>query len=175
MKFFNFKRYLSATLLIVILFVFCSCQKDELYDLKKISKDIGLDITQGEQQTYSDTHGGFLGDGMTVAIFSFPDQSLVDEIASCEGWKPLPLTKNLTSLVYGMKTDHYVSGPYFNDEQGKAIIPEIINGYYYFYDRQAETANKYSDDEVLSRHSMNLTFAAYDSDMNILYYIRFDT
>ena len=61
------------------------------------------------------------------------------------------------------------------DENGDTIIPDIQNGYYYFYDRHSESTEPYNDEDVLSRASFNFTLALYDSDNNVLYYVEFDT
>ena len=54
-------------------------------------------------------------------------------------------------------------------------IPQIENGYYYFYDRHDEATDPYDDSEFLARFSFNFTLAIYDSDTNTLYLCEYDT
>ena len=140
-----------------------------------ISNSIGIDVTKGTVMTDSDSYGGFHGDGMMFQQISFEDSKLSDEIKDNGSWKPMPLSQNIKALVYGIEEDTSSIGPYLTDENGDTIIPDIQNGYYYFYDRHSESTEPYNDKDVLNRYSFNFTLAVYDSDNHVLYYVEFDT
>ena len=127
----------------------------------------------------SDSHGGSHGDGMLFQQISFEDDKVLEEIKGNQNWKAFPLSRNIEALVYGVKeeTEDCVRmyGPYLTDENWNTIIPEIQNGYYYFYDRHSDSEDPYNDENVLDRASLNFTLALYDSDHNVLYYVEFDT
>ena len=163
----------KIVLLLLMIFSFVGCGKKDIQS--DISDSLGIDVSKGTVLTDSDSHGGFHGDGMMFQQISFEDSKLSDEIKDNGSWKPMPLSQNIKALVYGIEEDTSSIGPYLTDENGDTIIPDIQNGYYYFYDRHSESTEPYNDEEVLSRASFNFTLALYDSDNNVLYYVEFDT
>lgn len=58
----------------------------------------------------------------------------------------------------------------FDGRKGKALIPEINNGYYRLIDRQVDDGRN-----ILDRESMNFTLMVYDTDNKILYYCEMNT
>jgi len=147
-----------------------------------ISDSIKINVSSGRIVEESDSHGGVHGDGMLLQKLSFEDDKVLNEIKGNQNWKQFPVSRNVEAIVYGMKEETeetedsvHICGPYLTGEDGEAIIPEIQNGYYYFYDRQSESEDPYNDEEVLNRASFNFILALYDSDHNVLYYVEFDT
>lgn len=136
-----------------------------------ISDSIGIDVSKGTVLTDSDSHG----DGMLFQQISFEDGEVSIEIKDNGNWNPLPLSENIEALVYGIEEGTSIIGPYLTDENGDTILPDIQNGYYFFYDRHSESETPYSDEDVLSRASFNFTLALYDCDNHVLYYVEFDT
>lgn len=162
-----------SILLLFVILLLSGCGKGNVQE--DVSKAIGIDVSKGTILTESDSHGGFHGDGMSVIHITFDEDAVLDEIENNDYWNELPLSENITALVYGISDDTSTIGPYLTDENGNTIIPEIQNGYYYFYDRHSESKDPYSDENVLARASFNFTLALYDSDNNVLYYVEFDT
>lgn len=160
-------------LMLLMIFSLVGCGKKDIQS--DISESLGIDVSKGTVNTDFDSHGGFHGDGMLFQQISFEDSKLSDEIKDNDGWKPMPLSQNMEALVYGIEEATSSIGPYLTDESGDTIIPEIQNGYYYFYDRHSESKAPYSDDDILNRASFNFTLALYDSDNHVLYYVEFDT
>lgn len=160
-------------LLLLIIFSLVGCGKKDIQS--DISDSIGIDVSKGTVLTDSDSHGGFHGDGMMFQQILFEDSDLSDEIKDNGNWNPMPLSENIEALVYGIEEGTSSIGPFLTDESGNPIIPDIQNGYYYFYDRHSESKEPLSDEDVLSRASFNFTLAVYDSDNHILYYVEFDT
>lgn len=154
-------------LVIVLTLTACgySTAQDELSDC------LGIDVSRGTLVHEEDDHGGFHGDGTIYVAIQFQDDAVEAEILENTRWKSLPLTDTLSTLIYGTTTvtqEGSVSiGPYLD-----VTIPEVNNGYYFFYDRQREI---YEDSEVLNRTSFNYTIAIYDADTNQLYYCEYDT
>lgn len=140
-----------------------------------MSDTLGIDVREGTEIAYNDSHGGFHGDGLTFAAISFSDNAVSKALSNNKNWHPMPLSGELSILVYGIETEHSRNGPYLTDEDGKAIIPDIQNGYYYFIDRYNQNDTKKSDSGLLDRYSYNFTIAIYDTDSDILYYAEYDT
>ncbi len=57
----------------------------------------------------------------------------------------------------------------------REAIPEISNGYYFFYDRHSEAADPFDESALWSRSSINCTLAIYDADEDIMYVLIKDT
>lgn len=144
-------------------------------ELTALCQSLGVDVRRGTVVAQWDDHGGFLGDGTAYMRLQFSDENCLTAIRQASGWKQLPLSENLTALVYGFQSGSASIGPYLDDENGEPLIPEIQNGYYYFYDRHSESQDPLDDTDVLSRNSYNFTIAIYDADSHTLYYCEFDT
>lgn len=98
----------------------------------------------------------------------FPTQCYnIPMIPSVNKWKKVKSGKNFLFP----KLDTFLYQPY-DDE---VSIPEIQDGYYYFYDRHSESTNPYDDSELFQRFSFNFTFAIYDQSSNQIYLIEYDT
>ncbi|MCI6536283.1 MAG: hypothetical protein MR443_01355 [Lachnospiraceae bacterium] len=142
-----------------------------------VSQTLQVALAQGRMIENVDTHGGFHGDGQSLAVWKFDDNSMLEQIQTDSDWKELPLTDNLEELLYGVVYDNGMSiteiGPCvdFSEEQ----LPRIQNGYYYFVDRQAEAEAQHSDAQIMERPALNFSVALYDTDMGTLYYIEVDT
>lgn len=119
----------------------------------------------------NDTHGGFHGDGTYhIALDCSKKKEKVLKIVN--EWSELPLSENLQLIMYGGEKDGMTYGYNIAKETN---IPIIANGYYCFLDRHSDTVDKYSDIDLFDRYSYNFSLAIYDTDTDILYYIRQDT
>lgn len=169
------KHICSIFVLLSLLIVLNGCQLHIFSSKNEISRELGVDVSKGEQLAYTDSHGGFHGDGQIFAALKFSDDKLLEEIESNDDWNPLPLSENLTAVVYGISDENSSVGPYLTEEEGEPVIPEIQNGYYFFLDRHSESRDSHDDGELLQRHSFNFTIALYDVDTDTLYYVKLDT
>lgn len=149
--------------------------KDAENVLSEISNMIGVDVSVGEVVSESDSHGGFHGDGDRIIKIQFADTSVSDLIKDNKKWSAMPLTENLTALVYGLHTENSSIGPMIHDGNNVPVVPEIGNGYYYFQDRHDQSMDPKDDTNVLSRASYNFTIVLFDMEANILYYLELDT
>ena len=166
--------------LLCILFCICmlymvGCSKSGSIT-NEISENIGVDLGNVEYVTRIDTHGGFHGDGSTIISMQLPSESVLEQIQNNTNWNSLPLTENLTAVLYGITEGNSTIGPYITvDDTRNPAVPEITNGYYFFLDRHSQSTDPHDDTNVLSRASFNLSIAIYDCDTEMLYYLEFDT
>ncbi len=124
----------------------------------------GINVIWGDPLNAMDTHGGFHGDGSSLHVYHYTDSSMQPEMEESELWKKLPLSENVFNLIRNT----------IGNECAEAI-PEVTNGYYFFYDRHSQTNDPYDESELWNRHSINCTVAIYDADEDILYVFEEDT
>lgn len=147
---------------------------------QEVSKTLSLDLKDCTIAAHTDTHGGFHGDGATVAILTWEDSRAVGkQIAQSSDWNPLPLNDDLQSVFYGTSREEdgmiYSRGPLAADEDGTPLFPTVENGYYFFLDRSDESRDRHSTEGLWNRYSFNFTAALYDTDSGTLYYYELDT
>ena len=129
---------------------------------EEVSQALELDVSGVRVVSASDDHGGFHGDGLLhiELTFDLEDRAAVEEAVSSHPsgyWNPFPMDELMEEVVYGNCADT-VSWP----------VPET--GWWYLLDRQED-----GEGGMLTRHSYNYTFAAYDCETGILYYQELDT
>lgn len=129
--------------------------------LNTLCADVGLNLADAQFRSDDDSHGGFHGDGVRLAVIHFSETADEALLQSAGGWSPLPLSDEADRLLY-----EQIEGVYPSD----ARIPRVENGYWYFRDR-ADDPSQPPDE----RHSCNFTAAVYDTDANVLYYCEVDT
>lgn len=145
--------------IILVCLLLVGCRNNEL---ETISKNLDINVRDGEIIVYEDERGWF-NDGETYAKIQFHLNSIESNIKNNIAWKDLPFDNNIEMILYG------------NDESnsilvdGESRIPKISNGYYYFKDKQG------NDENLFDRNSYNFILSIYDSDMKVLYYIEIDT
>lgn len=156
-----------------------------------VSKSLGIKLSNNLDIDYEDTHGGFHGDGDTLAKVEFERKDAEDilvEIKANENWENLPLPNNLKIRLYGGELDGDQVYGYKGDGSIRANkvaytsylaerleMPEIENGYWQFIDRHGDQPMINDDSHIFQRASQNLTFGIYDADTNILYYGEYDS
>lgn len=155
-------KLLIILIAITLLTSNCSKQEDRFTFNKR-----HFDVVMEEN-----THGGFHGDGQYCLVLDCSDNR-EKALQNVESWKKFPLPENLQLVAYGgMDPNGYKGSSLFPEE---VKIPEIENGYYYFYDRHSETVDPSDDSKLYERYSYNFDFAIYDADNAMLYYLREDT
>lgn len=169
------RRVFIIPILLLAVLISTGCQAKGETIQREISDALGVDVGEGIVVASEDSHGGFHGDGMYFVTLRFPDGTFLDQTSEVQGWKNLPLSENLTKLVYGIEDDASKIGPYLTKEIGEPVIPDVQNGCYYFLDRHSKSVDGYDDSDVLNRGSLNLTVAIYDMDTDTLYYVEYDS
>ncbi len=136
--------------------------------IKRISKNINVNINSCDIETESNTHGGFLGDGEFFAKLTCDK---IDEEVIKKEWKLLPLPTELQQAL----DIKQCSGDGCYNAFNRYNIPSDIDGYYYFVDRHSLSNDK-SDYTLLNeRSSYNFSLGIYDTNNKTLYYYELDT
>lgn len=152
----NMKRFLTLCLLLLLLLASGCAAGGPSSELDRIGRELELDLSGGTVARFEDSHGGFLGDGLTAAEVEI--DGLAETLAAAPGWKPLPPSES-TAQALGLC--------------GLEELPE--EGWCYLYDRHSNSADPYDDTQLHQRYSWNFTAAVYDSGLGRLYFYRFDT
>lgn len=140
-------------------------------DRAHIEKTLGISLENAKEISHQDDHGGFHGDGILSVCYEFPDDSLEQTLKTAPHWKTLPLAEELNPVFHL----HIASGLKLYGKNEEQLLPDVLNGYYFFYDRHSESADPYDGRETGNRYSYNFTAAVYDADTNRLYYTELDT
>lgn len=158
---------------IVLVFVFslAACGSQEPQEI--VSEALGVDASTGSTMSSMDTHSGN-GDGTSFVVLHFDGDEMIKQIKADAAWQPFPLDETVQTLVYGVSDATSSIGPFLTDEDGKALVPEIANGYYRLIDRQVEE-DQATGADTLNRASFNFTVGLYDTDTNTLYCCELDT
>lgn len=118
-----------------------------------------------------DTHGGFLGDGLYYLHLDC-SENREQAMELVQDWAALPLSENLSLIMYGGKRDGMQYSYHLAEKAG---FPVVENGFYYFSDRHSQSTDSADDTALFDRSSFNFSLAVYDSDNDVLYYMEFDT
>lgn len=148
------RRFLTLCLLL-LLAAGCAAGRPPS-QLKRIGRALDLDLSGGTVARFEDSHGGFLGDGLTAAEVDIG--GLEEALSAAPGWRPLPPSENTARALQLC---------------GLEALPE--EGYCYLYDRHSDSTDPYDDARLHQRGSWNFTAAVYDSGRGRLYFYRFDT
>lgn len=153
------------------------CQEND--QIADISHALGVDVSQGTVLDSRDSHGGFHGDGLLAVTISFTQEQadmLLEQFPVLAQWREFPLSANLNAALYGESAPGYTRIALIRDYDTDALlVPEIKNGWYYFYDRFSEAEDPLDASALFSRGSYNFTLAVFDTDTLTLYYFEFDT
>lgn len=152
--------------------------ENDTIPISAVSDALNLDLSAGTVISNQDSHGGWLGDGETIVSIHFPKedgQRLLVQIMKDPAWRPLPLTDNLSTIVYGRTAGNARWNPVFTDENGDPFLPPIKNGFFFFLDRHSQNTDSLDDSSLFSQGSFNFTLAIYDMDSHTLYYFELDT
>ena len=161
---------INTTIAVVLIFMLCGCNYSILYDAfvedegdnsynyDEIKVEIGREISMtlpcsAVIQKYEDTHGGFLGDGVTDAVIKLNEDAETDE------------------FVEDIKKT-WLKPPFENYELKEILRNCDIysNQSYVFYrDRYYEEYGEYTS------NSYNYTLATFDEETMTLYYRVLDT
>lgn len=160
----KFMFLILCGLFLIFLVVGCSFNNR----LKYIGESIKINIDNCKIEHEKDTHGGFLGDGEYFAKIICTDEK--DEEIKIR-WKIYPLSDELQKAMK-IKT---CEDNGCKDVYERYSIPNIKNGYYYFFDRHSDSVDNKSELELNKRSSYNFSVGIYDIDNNILYYYELDT
>ena len=159
------KIILIIVLILLILIVMSGLYINLIYNHNCYSFLIEAEIPIFTNIEEKDTHGGFHGDGETLAkvkLSSEQGQEFIKEIKKNEHWEKLAIPEMLSNYMHnGLDKD--------------VEIPNVNNGYWIFINRYHEVSDKYNYMEIFDKPSYNFSVAVFDTDTNILYIYSLDT
>lgn len=156
--------FIFANIMLCCIWISCSAKNSG----STVSRELGIDADGGSEILNYDTHSGN-GDGISCIAMTFRDDNVLQQIDNNSSWKEFPLDKAVETLVYGISNGDSSTGPFLTDNNGKTLVPQILNGYYILIDRQN------SDAAILERKSFNLSLGLYDTDTKTIYFCKLDT
>lgn len=130
---------------------------------------LGVTLTDSTLSEHWDEHG-WMGDGTQYwkVELSPTDAAALEQTAQTgEGWHALPVNEDGEVLLYGRE----LAGPYLTGKDGKALLPQVEEGYWFFWDDQTHSP----ETDVRGRGSYNFTAAVYDAQTRTLYCGELDT
>lgn len=131
----------------------------EEYSALSIYAGIGAYIPERDPDYYTDSHGGFLGDGTMISVFNLsPEEeaTVLSDIDANQSWQ-----------TYYSVTDWMTRAITFENED---ILNGITTGYYVFFDKQTG-----SHEIPVDSVSYNYVYALYSAPEHKLYLVDFDT
>ena len=141
----RFRRTLAAGLAAVLVLACCAaCQGDDA-----LPAVLGVAPKLGQVADHWDDHGGMGNDGSAYWEVAFSSE----EAAALEG------------AFLSMS-------PYLTKQDGSPLFPQVEEGYWFFYDKQA---GAYTAEGVKERPSCNFIAALYDPAAQTLYCGELDT
>ena len=162
------KKAAAILLICLLATVLTACRKDN------ISTVLGIDVRSAEVISDTDTHG-WLGDGERFLTLKFSGADAEEKISESPDWRPLPASEGVIAAVWGIEYEKdgekFGVGPFTS-----AKIPRVENGWYCYFDRSPEGHALGGDPRSDGfTPPLNFTFAVYDSDEDILYYVESDS
>lgn len=117
---------------------------------------------------YTDSHGGFLGDGVALGRAELKDKDIDKLLKDPEGhWTKTPIPKELNTILYGCESYH-------SDLAIRLAMKNIENGYWIYIDRFGNK-REYLKGEEIDRYTNNYSIGLLDLDEKRFYYIKFDS
>lgn len=163
------KKSLTIIIVIISIIVAHGVYKEKSRGNNYISL-IGLNVPKKSKVIeFSDSHGGFHGDGVYYEVIQLDKEvvdSFTEDAINTGSWERLPMGKDLRKFIYGEHTSTYSYGGY-----GENIPDDIYNGVYYFKDRYRYDTSRY----LFDRLSQNFNFAILDVTEGRLYIIKYDS
>lgn len=150
-----------------------ACSSQSIHE--RISESLKLKIPENIDIEYEDSHGGFHGDGETIAIIKFTESQgdkILSDILKKGEWENLPLSESLELLMYGGEMNEI---KYNFNLADQLDMPVIENGYYFFINRHPDSGSEKGDFLIFNQGSFNFTIGIYDVDTQTMYYLEFDT
>ena len=154
-------------------------------DKKEVEEKLQIDLTEANVLSKADSHGGFNGDGTLVISYDCSAAPLNVQLDELKKWQKFPIANVTKRLIVGKVPSQ--DEPIFTNEDGSHILPDIENGYYFFEDStpreyrrtgQKEQELQVAEGVVIVEDDyipLNFVFAIYDTDNNILYYVKADS
>ena len=168
---------------IVLVLVLCPCLLfgltrfvDNNWDIyQHICSTIGISLPNDLAIEYSDSHGGFHGDGTLVAVLAprnERDAVKLKNLIQRAGWRS-ELPSDMYASFFGgsliLEGSRTETSGYFHDLS--IDVPNVKHAYFYYKDRFLEQTGEQCP---YAPYTQNFTLAMFDLDTNTLYFIEGD-
>lgn len=162
----KYRKQIIIVLTILILFSSLFLNKTKVN--RKIAKDLEIKIPSTLNFYYTDSHGGFFGDGIALGRAELGDRD-IDKllINPKDHWIKTPIPEELNTILYG-------SNAYHSDLATRLSMKDIENGYWIYIDRFGNQ-REYLTGKELDRHNGNYSIGLLDLDEKKFYYVKFDS
>ncbi len=160
----KYKKQIIIGLILLIIFSVFFLKKTKVN--RKIAKDLEIKIPYNLHFYYTDSHGGFFGDGVALGRAELKD---IDKLLKApEGhWTKTPIPEELNTMLYGCESYH-------SDLAIRLEMKSIENGYWIYVDRFGNK-REYLRGEEIDRYTNNYSIGLLDLDEKRFYYIKFDS
>ncbi len=149
---------------LLALLAFSGCGGSEV---EALSQRLDLPIRQEMLVTYTDTHGGFHGDGYLFAeMQDTEEETLYVALLRRDDWQEGPADDGFRRLMFGGYVTDQSRQPFFGEPSGDYL--------WYFHDRHSD-ANGSDASAAMERPSLNFDAGVYDPETGKLYFVAFDT
>lgn len=168
-------KYKKQIIIIIIIILIILFYRHSTEINRNISKDLGIKIPKSLEFQYKDTHGGFHGDGITLAKSNITQDNIQYILNKSKAeWNKIPMSKEINLRIFGGVENNI---NYSYDLAKDLNIEDIKSGYWIFLDRWGNKKEYTNGEELLdsNRYSQNFSLGIIDSDNNIFYYIKFDS
>lgn len=135
---------------------------------RRIAKDLDIKVPYTLEFYYTDSHGGFHGDGIALGRAELKDKD-IDKLLkdSKNHWTKVPIPKELDTILYGDESYH-------SDLATRLAIKPIENGYWIYIDR-FRNKREYLKEREIDIYSNNYSIGLLDLEEKRFYYIKFDS
>ena len=135
---------------------------------RRIGKDLEIKVPYTLDFYYTDSHGGFHGDGVALGRADVKDKDIARLLKNPKGhWTKTPMPKELETILYGGES-------YYSDLAKRLDMENIKNGYWMYIDRFGNK-REYMKEKEIDRYINNYSIGLLDLDKKIFYYIKFDS
>ncbi len=175
----NKKLFITSLLMLLTLFLFTSCTKDDTPQKELLERALKLPLPRYTVSKYVDTHKGY--DGETYVVLKFDDMtasSFYHTLTSSGAWKGLPInTIPYANVTWaGILTPQAIVGQIpSNIENGIWYFCDRSDRLYTYADRRFTQPSTYENQTVIeAKICKNFTLCVYDIDQAVLYIYIYD-
>ena len=162
----RYKKQIIFGLILLIIFVGLFLNKTKVN--RKIAKDLEIKVPYTLDFCFTDSHGGFFGDGIALgrAEINYKDIDIL--LKDSEGhWTKTPIPEELNEMLFMDES--------FNSNFATRLsMNNIENGYWMYVDRFGNK-KEYLNEEQIGRPTGNYSIGLLDLDQKKFYYIKFDS
>lgn len=150
-------KLLILLLIPALLFTGCFLFKNEAQAI--LMEEQSLDISDATIKFFLNTRKNS-ADGITIIEAEFPDTSFGDQLENREGYRSLPLSQELTKILYSIDL--------LKNDNGELLFPYADNGYY-------KVDLQFENEQFTLDQGADLIIAIFDADAKKFHYYHLGT